>query len=97
MIEPPPSYQTQRGECYDFALRHFGRRAARDHLGRRRGAAGAAERSPRARALPLRAFAARPFHAAGAAGQAAAALVLRAARRLAGKTVVPARPLLLSI
>src|SRR5262249_60152541 len=47
---------------------------------RRGGAAGAARRSARPRALPLPATAARPLHAANPAGQAAVALGVHPAR-----------------
>src|SRR5438067_12681418 len=77
---------TKRGEPYDLALRHRHHCAARPHIGGRGWTASAAERPARSRALPLRAVAARPLHAAEAAGQAAAAVGLRAARRLEGKS-----------
>jgi hypothetical protein len=56
--------------------------AAREHFRGRCGAARAAKRSARPRALPFHALAARPLHAANPARQAAVALGLRPAPRM---------------
>src|SRR5262249_56075470 len=64
---------------------------------RRSGAAGAVQRSARPRALPLHAIAARPLHAAKSAGQAAVALGVHPARRVAGKAAIAADAGLLTI
>src|SRR5215471_13572732 len=67
----------------------------RGHSRSRSSAARAVERSARPRALSLHAIAARPFHATEPAGEAALAVGLRSARRMAGKGAIAANATLL--
>src|SRR6516162_3619080 len=69
----------------------------RGYSRRRSGAARAVRRPTRPRALRLHAIAARPLHAAEPAGQAALALGLRRAPRMAGKAAIAANAGLLTI
>jgi len=84
-----------RARCINGSARSRRNHSAAPRHVRGRGATRAAERSAGPRALPLRAVAARPLHAAGPAAQAAIALGLPHPRPRARKIAFAAKPGLL--
>ena len=96
-LTPAISSRDANESAHGLAAQHRHSSPDRGHSRRPSSAARAVRRSARPRALPFHAIAARPLHAAEPAGQAALALGLRRAPRMAGKAAIAANAGLLTV